>query len=174
MAMRTSGVKLDFEKLIAKGENRTIHAQTANGTRTGGRRVNRDEPWNSPQVNRARRARRGVVIGLLSDAAAARKSAADAGRLEPRSWSLATAMTASARDQSKHGVDLSDYQTDPIDPGAIDDFLQNNSQLHGDMNGVLGLQSADLQDVDIRDDRQFEAWCASLPRTLYAELKLEI
>ena len=33
MAMRTSGVKLDFEKLIAKGENPNgFTAQTANGT----------------------------------------------------------------------------------------------------------------------------------------------
>jgi hypothetical protein len=77
--------------------------------------------------------------------------------------------------KSKHGVDLSDYQTDPIDSGAIDDFLQNNSQLHGDMNGVLGLQSADLQDVDISDDRQFEAWVRlHYQEHLYAELKLEI
>ena len=52
MAMRTSGVKLDFEKLIAKGENPNgFTAQTANGTaRWKGEGWNRDEPWNSPQV----------------------------------------------------------------------------------------------------------------------------
>jgi hypothetical protein len=52
MAMRTSGVKLDFEKLIAKGENPNgFTAQTANGTaHWKGEGWNRDEPWNSPQV----------------------------------------------------------------------------------------------------------------------------
>jgi hypothetical protein len=77
--------------------------------------------------------------------------------------------------KSQHGVNLSDYQIDPIDPTAINDFLQSNSQLHGDMNGVLGLQSADLQDVDIGDDKQFEAWVRlHYNEHQYAELKLEI
>jgi hypothetical protein len=77
--------------------------------------------------------------------------------------------------KTKYGADLSDYQVDPIDSNAIGDFLQNNSQLHGDMNGVLGLQSSDLQDVNFGDKPQFEAWV----RLHYlehqqAELKLEI
>jgi hypothetical protein len=43
------------------------------------------------------------------------------------------------------------------------------------MNGVLGLQSADLQDVDIGDDKQFEAWVRlHYNEHQYAELKLEI
>ena len=46
MAMRTSGVKLDFEKLIAKGENPNgFTAQTANGTaHWKGTGWNKDEP----------------------------------------------------------------------------------------------------------------------------------
>ena len=77
--------------------------------------------------------------------------------------------------KSKFGVNLSDYQIDPVNPASIADFLQSNSQLHGDMNGVLGLQSADLQDVDIGDDRQFEAWVRlHYLEHFYAETKLEI
>ena len=77
--------------------------------------------------------------------------------------------------KAKYSVDLSDYQIDPIDTAAIMDFLQNNSQLHGDMNGVLGLQSSDLQDVDIGDAKQFEAWIRlHWQEHTYAELKLEV
>lgn len=77
--------------------------------------------------------------------------------------------------KTKFGVNLSDYQIDPINPNAMDDFMQNNSQLHTDMNGVLGLQSADLQDADIGDEKQFSAWVRlHYQEHLYAELKLEI
>ncbi len=74
----------------------------------------------------------------------------------------------------KHrGINLPDYQIDPINPGAITQFLQNNSQLHGDMNSTLGLQSADLQDVNLGDQRQLEAWIKlHWQEHNYAELKL--
>jgi hypothetical protein len=76
---------------------------------------------------------------------------------------------------AQKSVRLSDYQVDPIDPGAVSLFLQNNSQLHGDMNGSLGLQSSDLQDVDLGDARQFEAWVRiHYLEHFYAEAKLEI
>lgn len=53
MAMRTSGVKLDFERLIARGENPNgFTAQTANGTaHWKGTGWNKDEPnWSSAPV----------------------------------------------------------------------------------------------------------------------------
>ena len=55
MAMRTSGVKLDFEKLIAKGENPKgaggFLAQTVNGTASWrGTGWNKSEPCDWPQV----------------------------------------------------------------------------------------------------------------------------
>jgi hypothetical protein len=76
---------------------------------------------------------------------------------------------------AQYGVNLSDYQVDPIDPTAPTLFLQNNSQLHSDMNGVLGLQSADLQDVNLGDQRQFEAWLRlHWQEHTYAESKLRI
>jgi hypothetical protein len=75
----------------------------------------------------------------------------------------------------QNGVNLSDYQIDPINPNSTTDFLQNNSQLHGDMNGVLGLQSADLQDVDLGDQKQLQAWIQlHYLEHYYAETKLGI
>ena len=39
-----------------------------------------------------------------------------------------------------------------------EDFLERNQQTHIDMNGQLGLQSVDLEDVDLKDPRQLQAW----------------
>jgi hypothetical protein len=55
MTMRTKGVKMDFENLIARGENEKgadgFLAQTANGTASWrGEGWNKDEPWEMPQV----------------------------------------------------------------------------------------------------------------------------
>jgi hypothetical protein len=77
--------------------------------------------------------------------------------------------------KAQYSVNLSDYQIDPINPNFTNDFLQNNSQLHSDMNGILGLQSADLQDADLGDPKQLQAWIQlHYLEHLYAELKLEI
>lgn len=73
------------------------------------------------------------------------------------------------------GVSLTDYQIDPIDPNNITQFLQNNSSLHGDMNGVLKLQSNDLEDVNLGDEKQLEAWVRlHWQEHTYAELKLQV
>ena len=37
-------------------------------------------------------------------------------------------------------------------------FLQNNASLHGGMNSVLGLQSTDLLDANLQNERELEAW----------------
>lgn len=55
-------------------------------------------------------------------------------------------------------INLTDYQVEPISPSDFNQFLQNNQQLHADMNGVLKLQSADLQDVNLKDDNQLVSW----------------
>ena len=60
--------------------------------------------------------------------------------------------------RAKKGLDLSDYQIDPINPNNVQQFLENNAQLHTDMNGALNLQSANLEDVDLQDDKQLRAW----------------
>ena len=57
-----------------------------------------------------------------------------------------------------YGVDLTDYQVEPINPNDLTDFLQNNSQLHDDANSTLGLQSANLQDANLQDEREMSAW----------------
>lgn len=60
--------------------------------------------------------------------------------------------------KAKFGVDLTDYQVDPIDAGNVAQFLQNNANLHSAMNGALKLQSGELQDVDLTNDKQKESW----------------
>jgi hypothetical protein len=61
---------------------------------------------------------------------------------------------------AKGGPALADYQIDPIPPQAMPQWLQDNQQLHIDMNSALGQQSSDLQDVDLSDERQLIAWIA--------------
>jgi hypothetical protein len=60
--------------------------------------------------------------------------------------------------KKKYGIDLTDYQVEPISPDDTSGFLQNNSSLHGDMNGMLKLQSADLQDVDFKNEKEVQGW----------------
>jgi hypothetical protein len=55
-------------------------------------------------------------------------------------------------------LSLTDYQIDPISPGNIQQFLQNNSSLHNDMNTVLGLPGIDLLDVDLSKDNERDSW----------------
>ena len=62
---------------------------------------------------------------------------------------------------AKGGPRLIDYQIEPINQNAMKQFLQNNSQLHIDANSVLGLQSADLLDANLSDQRQLAAWIDS-------------
>jgi len=57
-----------------------------------------------------------------------------------------------------YGQTLSDYQIEPINPDAFQDFLQSNSQLHEGMNSVLSLNGSDLQDADLSQDNQLQAW----------------
>lgn len=56
------------------------------------------------------------------------------------------------------GPTFQDYQLDPIPAFDIRSWLQRNQQAHHDMNGVLRLQSADLQRVDLEDENQARAW----------------
>lgn len=58
----------------------------------------------------------------------------------------------------KKGLNLTDYQIEPINPNDMTSFLQNNSSLHDDMNSALGLQSTDLQDANLGNERELDAW----------------
>lgn len=59
---------------------------------------------------------------------------------------------------AQYNVNLDDYQIDPIGTDDIVAWLDRNSQLHDDMNAVLKLQGQDLQDVDLKDKNQKQAW----------------
>ena len=59
---------------------------------------------------------------------------------------------------AKFGRTLSDYEIDPISPDDMSAWLQRHAQLHVDMDAALGLQSTDLQDVDLSDERQLISW----------------
>ncbi len=56
------------------------------------------------------------------------------------------------------GANLQDFQIEPINPNDMTSFLQNNSSLHDDMNSALGLQSTDLQDANLGDERELVSW----------------
>jgi hypothetical protein len=77
--------------------------------------------------------------------------------------------------QAKYGYNLTDYQIDPMDPHSLSQFLQNNSQLHSDMNGTLQLPGIDLLDIDLTKDAQRDAWINyHYLEHYYAELKLGV
>jgi hypothetical protein len=65
-----------------------------------------------------------------------------------------------ARILTLRGVNLPDYQVQPIALENLVPFLQNNAQMHTDMNGVMNAESADLLNVDMNDPEQRVGWFA--------------
>ena len=59
---------------------------------------------------------------------------------------------------ASQGVSLTEYIVEPIDWLHPDIFLQNNQQMHLDMTSATGVQSVDLQDVDLRQENQLVAF----------------
>lgn len=55
-------------------------------------------------------------------------------------------------------INLTDYQIYPVDQGTLPQFLQNNSQLHIEMDALVGALSADLESVDFKNDNERKAW----------------
>ena len=77
--------------------------------------------------------------------------------------------------KKQYGANLTDFQIDPMSTDSIDLFLQNNSQLHDDMNGTLNLQSINLDIVDLSKDNERDAWINfHYLEHYYAESKLGI
>ena len=73
------------------------------------------------------------------------------------------------------GTNLTDYQIDPMNPSDMQDFLNNNAQLHNDMNSVLGLQGTNLEVVSLEDDHEKASWINfHYLEHYYAEQKLGI
>ena len=60
--------------------------------------------------------------------------------------------------KSKYNIELTDYIVEPLSEASFKQFLQNNSSLHTDMNGVLKSQSSDLLDVTFDDLQKLETW----------------
>lgn len=65
-------------------------------------------------------------------------------------------------------VNLQEYQLYPVDFNHSTDWLDNVSQSMQDINSVLGLQSVDLEDVDLKDNNQLESWINLLYQELYS------
>jgi hypothetical protein len=60
--------------------------------------------------------------------------------------------------KAKYGYDLTDYQIDPMEPQAMQQFLQNNSQLHSAMNATLHLPGIDLLDAKLDQENTLVSW----------------
>ena len=58
-------------------------------------------------------------------------------------------------------INLAEYQLDPVNFNDPTSFIRWHSLAHTDMNGVLGLQSIDLSEVDIKDENKLQAWIYS-------------
>lgn len=65
-------------------------------------------------------------------------------------------------------INLVEYQLYPVDFNHSTDWLDNVSQSMQDINSVLGLQSVDLEDVDLKDYSQLQSWVNLLYQELYS------
>ena len=70
--------------------------------------------------------------------------------------------------QAQKGITLNEYIVDPISPQFTQDFFNNNSRMHLDMNQVLGLQSQDLTSVDIENKEQLSEWVSNNYQEIYS------
>lgn len=81
------------------------------------------------------------------------------GYLEPVvSFSGGGGSGASALALATPVINLPDYVIDPIPDNDLKGWIERNQELHNDMNGQLGLQGSDLQDVDFDDQKQLQSW----------------
>jgi hypothetical protein len=56
------------------------------------------------------------------------------------------------------GPNLGQYPLDPLPWNAVQQYLAWVQQTHNEMNSAIGAQGSDLQDTDLTDARQLEAW----------------
>lgn len=71
---------------------------------------------------------------------------------------LAIASAIAARNSTQPPAE---YQLDPIPENDVPGWLTRNQQAHNDMNGAIGAQSSDLQDIDLKDEKQRASWIYS-------------
>lgn len=60
--------------------------------------------------------------------------------------------------RQQKGINLNQYQLDPIPFNAIQQWLAWNQAAHDEMDSAIGAQGSDLEDTDLTDKRQLEAW----------------
>lgn len=60
--------------------------------------------------------------------------------------------------REQYGVNLTGYILFPINTDSPDQWLFNNQAAHNDINGVLGLQGHNVQDLDFSDPAATTAW----------------
>lgn len=65
-------------------------------------------------------------------------------------------------------VNLTQYVLYPVSQDDFKGFLEANQQSHEDFNSVLGLQSSDLESVDLKDEKQLTAWTYLNYQELYS------
>lgn len=58
--------------------------------------------------------------------------------------------------ETQKSVNLTQFILDPINKDH--EWLKRNSETHQGMNGVLGLQGSDLDDLDFKNKEQLESW----------------
>lgn len=59
---------------------------------------------------------------------------------------------------AQYGVNLPAYVLFPLNTEEPDQWLFNNQAAHNDINGVLGLQGHNVQDLDFSDPDGVTAW----------------
>lgn len=65
------------------------------------------------------------------------------------------------------GINISQYQLDPLPGNDVDNWLARVQQSHNDFNAALGFQGNDLSSVDITDKHQLDAWVDLVYLELY-------
>lgn len=83
---------------------------------------------------------------------------------EPSEWDIwSFALDQNVRDitaalRSQRGIALPAYQLYPIPTEAVTEWLERMSTVLGDICGELKIQAADVENVDLEDERERQAW----------------
>jgi hypothetical protein len=59
---------------------------------------------------------------------------------------------------TQKNIRLNRYELEPLNPQDLAGWLQRHSQTHNEQNAALKTQGQDLQDVNLRDEKQLVAW----------------
>lgn len=81
-------------------------------------------------------------------------------------WSLSHAASHKKIIQALKAKNISvvQYQFDPMNLSAFEQFLNRNQQAHNDMVGALGIPGSDLTGLDPKNKNQLRAWIAGHAR----------